>query len=182
MCSGKMGRTIKSNLNSQNTAINSRYTYPMIIAPVEGPAGMVSCATDVDLDLPSTARASHERNDGREDGRATHAAAQRRSGGAAERHGGEARPHPSSGDSGGRRCGAGRSELRRQWELGTSTRILRDYVPMRILQINHSALSSNTRVLLCKKRPRPAWFSCRSWVPPALVHVYVAPALAVMVS
>jgi hypothetical protein len=63
----------------------------MILAPVEGPAGVVTCAGDVNLDLPSTARASHERDDGREDGRATPVAAQRIPGGAAERHGGEAR-------------------------------------------------------------------------------------------
>jgi hypothetical protein len=63
-----MGRTFKSSLNSQYTVINLRYTYPMILAPVEGPAGMVSGAGDMDLDLPSTARARHERDDGREDG------------------------------------------------------------------------------------------------------------------
>jgi hypothetical protein len=93
----------------------------MILAPVEGPAGMVSGAGDMDLDLPSTARARNERDDGREDGRATPVAAQRRSGGAAERHVAEMRPDPSSGDSGGRRCGAAGSELRRPCELGIST-------------------------------------------------------------
>jgi hypothetical protein len=134
----------------QNHAGRGRF---YIKAPVEGPAGMISGAGDMDLDLPSTARARHERDDGREDGRATPAAAQRRSGGAAERHGGEARPRPSSGDSGGRRCGAGGSELRRPWELGISTGFLKGYVPTRLLQINHSALSSNTRCFYVKTAP-----------------------------
>jgi hypothetical protein len=65
-----MGRTIKSYLNattSKNIAINPRCTYPMILEPVEGPARVVTCARDVDLDLPSIARASHERGGGRDD-------------------------------------------------------------------------------------------------------------------